>query len=245
MNTTQSTSITPFLYGETTIRTLERDGTPWFVAKDACAAVHISNYRDACASLDADEKGVVNIDTLGGEQQMLIINEPGLYRLIFKSRKAEARTFQRWVYHEVLPAIRRHGCYQPGHQAYLSLIRDSVALGVSPNLAARAALKLTNGTGARVPSVAAPSAQASAPTDPIENRLRELMAIMEPGVLYTSGQLLSMLPEKHPLRRPKEKGVLTKIGAAIARGAKRELIERIHGRHAQYRLAHPENIVAM
>lgn len=86
---------------------------PWWVARDVCDALVISNARDALAGLDDDEKtqvtmGVANTDT---PQTVNVINEPGLYSLILRSRKPEAKMFKRWVTHDVLPAIRKQGGY--------------------------------------------------------------------------------------------------------------------------------------
>ena len=93
------------------IRTLNLDGEPWFVAADVCKALLIVNSRDALTRIDDDEKGVVSTDTLGGRQEVTIVNEPGLYALILSSRKPEAKAFKRWITHEVIPAIRKHGAY--------------------------------------------------------------------------------------------------------------------------------------
>ena len=93
------------------VRVVQVDGEPWFVAADVCRALEISNSRDAVARLDDDEKGVGSTDTLGGKQGMQIVNEPGLYTLVLGSRKPEAKAFKRWVTHEVLPSIRKHGAY--------------------------------------------------------------------------------------------------------------------------------------
>ena len=96
------------------------DGEPWFVAADVCAALTIGNNRDVLARLDDDEKGVGSIDTLGGKQDMAVVNESGLYALILGSRKPEAKRFKRWVTHEVLPSIRKTGAYAvPGSVAAL------------------------------------------------------------------------------------------------------------------------------
>ena len=84
---------------------------PWFVAKDVCDILGIANSRDALTALDADEKGVGNIYTPGGNQEMATINESGLYALVLKSRKPEAKEFSRWVRREVLPTIRKTGLY--------------------------------------------------------------------------------------------------------------------------------------
>lgn len=96
-------------FGE--IRTLLIDGEPWFVAADVCKALLIVNSRDALTRIDDDEKGVVSTDTLGGRQEVTIVNEPGLYALILSSRKPEAKAFKRWITHEVIPSIRKHGAY--------------------------------------------------------------------------------------------------------------------------------------
>lgn len=99
------------------IRTTMIDDEPWFVAKDVCMLLDLSNPRDILAKvLDDDEKGVDTIYTLGGKQQMSIINESGLYHLIFVSRKPEAKTIRRWVTGTVLPSIRRTGSYTVGSQ---------------------------------------------------------------------------------------------------------------------------------
>ena len=96
-------------FGE--IRTLNLNGEPWFVAVDVCKALQIANSRDALTRIDDDEKGVVLTDTLGGKQEVTIVNEPGLYMLVLSSRKPEAKAFKRWITHEVIPAIRKHGAY--------------------------------------------------------------------------------------------------------------------------------------
>lgn len=89
-------------------------GEPWFVAKDVCDILEISNNRDAISQLDSDEKNTVVIsDGIPGNPNKTIISEPGLYKLIMRSRKPEAKEFQRWVTHEVLPQIRKTGGYIP------------------------------------------------------------------------------------------------------------------------------------
>lgn len=91
------------------VRIVDRDGEPWFVAADVCRVLQIGNTAQAVARLHEDEKGICSNDTLGGKQNALIVNESGLYALIFTSRKAEAQEFRKWVTHEVLPAIRKTG----------------------------------------------------------------------------------------------------------------------------------------
>lgn len=87
----------------------DEDGEPWFVAKDVLDVLDLD--KTALRKLDEDEKGVDSIHTPGGEQQMTIVTEPGFYKLVMRSRKPEAKAFQRWVTHEVLPALRRDGGY--------------------------------------------------------------------------------------------------------------------------------------
>jgi hypothetical protein len=93
------------------IRMIEKEGEFWWVAADVCKAIEIKNVSDAVGRLEEDEKGIVTSDTLGGEQDLLCVSEPGLYSLIFSSRKASAKRFKRWVLHEVLPSIRKTGSY--------------------------------------------------------------------------------------------------------------------------------------
>lgn len=93
------------------VRTVTINGEPWFVLKDVCGALGISNHRMTADRLDADEKGVNKIDTLGGTQDMTVINESGLYNVILRSDKPEAKPFRKWVTSEILPSIRKHGAY--------------------------------------------------------------------------------------------------------------------------------------
>jgi len=94
-------------FGE--LRTIMIEGEPWFVANDVCTILDIN--RTQTRRLDDDEKGVCSMHTPGGEQNVGIVNEYGLYNLILGSRKPEAKAFRRWITHEVLPSIRRHGVY--------------------------------------------------------------------------------------------------------------------------------------
>ncbi len=100
-----------FNYNSKQVRTIQRDGEPWFVLKDVCDVLRMSNSRMAAERLDPDEKGVSQIDTLGGKQEMTVINESGLYNVILRSDKPEAKPFRKWVTSEVLPTIRKHGAY--------------------------------------------------------------------------------------------------------------------------------------
>lgn len=103
-----------FVYSGAEVRTVQKDGAPWFVLKDVCGVLGVGNVSDVYARLDTDEKGVGQIDTLGGRQSMNIISESGLYNVILRSDKPEAKPFRKWVTAEVLPAIRRSGGYIAG-----------------------------------------------------------------------------------------------------------------------------------
>lgn len=99
------------------IRIIMINNEPWFVAKDICDALYLSNHRDAISKLDTDEKGVALTDTLGGQQKLNIINESGMYALIMRSRDAMKQgtpqhKFRKWVTSEVLPSIRKTGQYK-------------------------------------------------------------------------------------------------------------------------------------
>lgn len=94
------------------VRTVVIDNEPYFVAKDVCVILGISNHNDAVGRLDDDEKRGSALPTPSGTQQMVVVNESGLYHLIFQSRKPEAKAFRKWVTAEVLPTLRRTGRYE-------------------------------------------------------------------------------------------------------------------------------------
>ena len=102
-------------FGE--IRTTVQNGEPWFVAADVCKALDIDKRQTR--RLDDDEKGVRSTHTPGGNQDMTIVNEAGLYSLVLGSRKPEAKAFKRWITHEVLPTIRRTGGYVNSAEAFI------------------------------------------------------------------------------------------------------------------------------
>jgi prophage antirepressor-like protein len=108
------------------IRTTSIDGEPWIVAADVCRCLGLKNTAAAVDKLEDDEKGLKSFDTPGGNQQLLVVNESGVYNLVFRSSKPEAKAFKKWVMHEVLPAIRRNGMYltvkQPKSQAEMLLM---------------------------------------------------------------------------------------------------------------------------
>lgn len=105
-----------FTFSTQTLRVVMIDGEPWFVAADVCAALNLKDVSDAVEKLDDDEKGRGSIPTLGGQQEMLIVNESGLNAIILRCRDAmkagtPAHKYRKWVTSEVLPAIRKTGRY--------------------------------------------------------------------------------------------------------------------------------------
>lgn len=113
-------ALTPHHFEGSSLRSLTLDGEPWFIAADAAKMLAYEHTPHLNRLLDDDEKGVHSVDTLGGEQNLSIISEAGLYRAILQRRatkalgpeiRARIERFQRWVFHEVLPSIRRTGCY--------------------------------------------------------------------------------------------------------------------------------------
>jgi hypothetical protein len=126
-----------FDFNSMPVRVMDRDGQPWFVAADVCRVLDLVNVTEATRALECDELDSVILNSGDQGRKTLIISESGLYALIFKSRKAEARKFRRWVTSEVLPAIRRTGGYAlpmgggevmgPEIVSVLSFVREACA----------------------------------------------------------------------------------------------------------------------
>lgn len=115
--------VTIFNFDGADFRVIIRDGQPWFVAKDVLGVLDLNNVTNALRNLDEDERGLQILNTLGGPQEMTVITESGLYALIMRSNKPEARRFRKWVTSEVLPTIRKHGAYATP-QTIESIISD-------------------------------------------------------------------------------------------------------------------------
>jgi len=107
-----------FKFRTNEVRTENKDGETFFVAKDVCDILGISKYRDVLSKMRSSQRESINVDTLGGNQTLSGVNEPGLYWLIFQSKKPEAELFQDWVTSEVLPSIRKTGSYQQLPQTF-------------------------------------------------------------------------------------------------------------------------------
>jgi len=105
------TSVQLFSFRGNQIRTFQKDGGTCFIVSDLGKALDLKNINKNVADLDEDEKGITISYTPGGPQQMSYVTEPGMYGLVFASRKEIAKDFKRWLKHEVLPAIRKNGFY--------------------------------------------------------------------------------------------------------------------------------------
>lgn len=100
-----------FSFQDKQVRVVVRDGNPWFVARDVCEVLDLSDTSMAIRRLDEDEKLTQTMFVSGQNREVWLVNEPGLYALILTSRKPEAKTFKRWITHEVIPSIRKTGVY--------------------------------------------------------------------------------------------------------------------------------------
>jgi prophage antirepressor-like protein len=150
----------PFMYeGLHIVRVMDRDGEPWFVAKDICDRLGLSDITEAMRCLDPDERSLEFLKTSSGTQEMALITEPGLYKLIGGSRKAEARKFDRFVRHEILPSIRNTG-------AFGSLPHDPRAVGEF-NAASRLLGELRRTLGIREAAKATPGVLAKIGLPPL------------------------------------------------------------------------------
>lgn len=127
-NSTVVSAVIPFSFDKQQVRTLLIEEQPWFVANDVSVALLYSEASAMTRQLDDDEKGLSIVQTPGGAQEMLVINESGLYSAILRSRKAEAKRFKKWVTSEVLPAIRKHGRYEDRQAKMPTLIDELIGM---------------------------------------------------------------------------------------------------------------------
>lgn len=116
--------IQEFNYSEKECRMIEKDGEIWFLAVDVCKILELSDVSSSMRKLDEDEKDKQSLPTPSGNQNLWIINEPGLYSLIGSSYKPEAKVFKRWINHEILPSIRKTGKYEMSVSTFLDLSEE-------------------------------------------------------------------------------------------------------------------------
>lgn len=113
------------------VRVVMNNDEPWFVAKDVCDVLEIANPTQALHRLDDDERSMFNI---GRQGDVNVVNEPGLYSLILGSRKPEAKSFKRWVTHEVIPSIRKHGAYMTPETIERTITDPDFIIGLATRL---------------------------------------------------------------------------------------------------------------
>lgn len=124
-----------FNYQDKQVRTVEKDGEPWWVLKDVCEVLEISHIKDTADRLEKDEVGQTEvIDSLGRKQKTTIINESGLYNVILRSDKPQAKPFRKWVTSEVLPAIRKHGGYLTPEKVEEALLNPDTIIRLATDL---------------------------------------------------------------------------------------------------------------
>lgn len=146
--THMKTNLTTFNFNENQVRTLLINDEPWFVASDVAQALDYRTAYDLIRILDEFEKGTHIVRTLGGEQDMSVINESGLFSAILRSRKPEAKAFKKWVTSEVLPMLRKTGSYslsneipqigklKPLAEDCMALNQMLLSMGLDKNIAA-------------------------------------------------------------------------------------------------------------
>lgn len=126
-----------FSFQDKQVRVVTQDGEPWFVARDVCEVLEHSNPSKAVKDLvDEDDltAGYPIVDALGRTQQVTIVNESGMYSLILGSRKPEARAFKRWITHEVIPSVRKHGTYMTPETIEKTLTDPDFIIGLATKL---------------------------------------------------------------------------------------------------------------
>lgn len=124
----------PFEFNGNHLNVLQINDEPWFIAKEICDVLEVSNSRQALSRLDEDEKNTVILNDGIGNPNKSIINESGLYSLVLSSRKPEAKEFKRWVTHEVLPSIRKHGAYLTPEKTEELIANPDLLIQLATNL---------------------------------------------------------------------------------------------------------------
>lgn len=222
-----STELIPFDFEGRPVRVVTgTQGEPWFVAADVAQSLEYRMASDMTRSLDADEKGTQIVRTPSGDQEMLVINESGLYSAILKSRKPEAKRFKRWVTSEVLPAIRKTGAYAgraasptlpaptQDRVSSLLLIGEAVAKvpGVKPGIAMAATLTcIHENTGLSVETLRRALPAANEPTCSLNaTQLGKLIGI----TARATNQRLAARGLQ--LRNDRDEWELTEVGEAWA-----------------------------
>ena len=176
-----------FSYNQTDVRMIMQEDGPWWVLADVCKVLNLGSPHKVADRLDEDEKGRNQIPTSGGPQEMTIINESGLYSVILRSDKPEARAFKRWITHEVLPTIRRTGGYHtPISEAELLLRLAQANLAQEQRISA---------LERRVDSLTQPAASSFALYKPLRSTFEE--ASMDTDGFMDSMEVARILGREH------------------------------------------------
>lgn len=137
-----------FKYQDSEVRTIEMDGEPWFVLKDVCKVLRLTDTGRTAERLDSDELTRTTLVSGGQKREMICINESGLYNVILRSDKPEAKPFRKWVTSEVLPTIRKHGAYMTPETLQEAILNPDMMIQLCQQLKAEqdknAALKAVN-----------------------------------------------------------------------------------------------------
>jgi len=257
---THTNPIVPYVFGETLIRTVTREGQPWFVGKDVCEVLGLGNVSMAIkghsktgnVGLDVDEADIMNHDTRSANgtiqgREVIIVNESGLYALIFKSRKPEARAFRKWVTGTVLPSIRKRGFYSHRTDQLLSFVRELMELGFTAKDASILARS-------EFPPLTKREREAQAVESKTQEALEELadpegdllLSLLLPGVDYRTADLFALLPAGHRILAFKTpRGRATAIGQVMERLNRLGKVARVNAQYSTFRLADPNKIVSM
>ena len=125
-----------FNYNGNEVRTIQKDGEPWWVLKDVCSILELTDTNKTAERLDTDELTRIKFVTGGQNREMLCINESGLYNVILRSDKPEAKPFRKWVTSEVLPSIRKHGAYMTPQKIEEVLLNPDTIIRLATDLKA-------------------------------------------------------------------------------------------------------------
>lgn len=177
--------VSVFNFKDAAVRTVVVDGDPWWIAKDVCSILGLADGRTSLGALDEDERHSMPVeDSVGRQQEMLAINESGLYSLILRSRKPEAKAFKKWVTSEVLPAIRRTGAYVAPAAAPVADIPPMLgqvlsAIGTNLTALTGKALELEAVAGAAAAKAAEAGEVATRASERVDAQAKELARLQE------------------------------------------------------------------
>ena len=206
-------SVQSFNFNQNQIQVINKNGEAWFIASEVAAMLGYRDSYNMTRILDNDEKGTHNVSTLGGNQDVSVINESGFYHAAFKSRKLEVKPFRKWVTSEVLPAIRKTGRYQVGQKT-----TADDRTGLRQAVAALVGRKGIDYSSAY--SMIHQRFNVGAIEDLPAEKLPEAVAYVHALTLHTglTGEVLDALPKAEP-KLPIDGNSLADIAAMVYYGA--------------------------